>query len=220
MKLPNLSYMLSVGELRYIQSAYESPENRNPDSLVGALLSPLQRLSCDVRGKFLLRQQRERPFYFYVLARTRHYDAVFCNAIANGARYIVNVGCGSDTRAYRFTDALKERDVRVLECDQPEAVEAKQRIAHSRWPTDRVQYLPLDIQDDSWPELQAWLNARSNFRMLVLIEGVSPYVDKVAWDRFLVFLARELHPNSRIAYDFKVRGANDDFGRSERIPNP
>ena len=47
-----------------------------------------------------------------------------------------------------------------------------------------------------------------------------PYVDKVAWSRFLAFLARELQPKSRIAYDFKIKGVNDDFGRSERTPEP
>ena len=34
MSLPNLSYMVSVGQLRYIQSAYEVPEHRNPDALI------------------------------------------------------------------------------------------------------------------------------------------------------------------------------------------
>ena len=32
----------------------------------------------------------------------------------------VMVGCGSDTRAYRFQDLLCRHGVKVLECDQPE----------------------------------------------------------------------------------------------------
>jgi hypothetical protein len=49
MRLPNLSFLARVGQVRAIQSRYEAPENRNPDHLA-ARLPGGKRLECAVRG--------------------------------------------------------------------------------------------------------------------------------------------------------------------------
>ena len=220
MSLPNLSYMMDVSELRYIQSVYEAAEYRNPDILVRDCLPTLKRWLCDLRGWFQLARFRSEPFYFYVIARTKYYDAVFAEAIAEKMDFIVNIGCGSDTRAYRFSDALTKNNVRVLECDQPEAIHAKQEIARRHWPNNHVDYLAIDLNDETWPEFERWLTRNHGARMLVLMEGVSPYVNEAAFGRFLDLLATRLQPGSRVAYDYKLRGVFDGFGRSDRTQNP
>src|SRR6185503_13343968 len=50
--------------------------------------------------------------------------------------------------------------------------------------------------------------------------GVSPYVNEESFGRFLDLLANELPPDSRVAYDFKLRGVAGDFGRSDRTRSP
>lgn len=220
MKLPNLSYMMSVAQLRYIQSIYESPERRNPDSMIREFLSPVQRWSCDLRGRLFLSRLRSQPFYFYVLARTRYYDEVFVDAIADGIQRILNVGCGSDTRAHRFAQSIRDNGVQVLECDQLSAIESKRHIAQQRWPEDRVDYASIDLNHRFWPELDVWMTRNSNSTMLVLMEGVSPYVDNDAFGRFLEYLARKLKPGSRVAYDFKLCGVNNSFGHSKQVAQP
>ena len=90
--LPNLSYMMNVGQVRFIQSRYEEAEYRNPDTLAGNFLSSRQLLKSFVRGKFLMQRLRNNPFYHYVLARTKYYDDAFLSAIYSGARCIVNIG--------------------------------------------------------------------------------------------------------------------------------
>jgi methyltransferase (TIGR00027 family) len=132
---------------------------------------------------------------------------------------IVNVGCGTDTRAYRFSDLFKHRGVRVLECDRPEAIRAKQRIV-KRWrEAQQVEYLDIDLNADTWPDLACWLENQPG-RTLVLMEGVSPYIDDVAFGRFLSLLAGTLAAGSHVAYDFKIRGAHDDLGREGRTQRP
>ncbi len=49
---------------------------------------------------------------------------------------------------------------------------------------------------------------------------MSPYIETKSSVCSWSSLAAELPANSRVAYDFKLPGANDDFGRSERIPQP
>jgi methyltransferase (TIGR00027 family) len=216
MKLPNLSYMMSVGELRYIQSQFEKVEDRNPDFAVGTFLPLAKRLRCLVRGVAFLSRARSDPFYYYVLARTKYYDKVFLDAICASFKCIVNIGCGSDTRAYRFAHLLKQKGVTALECDQGKAILAKQDIARRNWPTDHVKYVSIDLNDSDWPSFVEALDKNSNGRpVLAMMEGVSPYVSDGSFRSFLNLLATRLPPQSIVAYDFKLRGAADNFGSSQ-----
>jgi methyltransferase (TIGR00027 family) len=217
MRLPNLSHMLRVAQFRYVQSVYEPVELRNPDNFAGDLLSLPQRLACDLYGKFFLRSLRRShrgPFYYYLLARTKYYDSVFLNAVeGNLVRYVVNIGCGGDTRPYRFAKMIREQRVQVLECDQPDASRKKQELVRRLWPADNVDFLGIDLNDESWPQLQQWFLGRQPAPTLVMLEGVSPYVDSRTFGLFLEFLSEILPANSTVAYDFKISGVNDDWGK-------
>ena len=220
MKLPNLSYMMSVAELRYIQAHLEKPAYRNPDQFVGAFLSVRARLRCLLRGTVFLSRVRANPFYPYVLARTKHYDQVFAGALDAGVRCIVNIGCGSDTRAHRFARTLADKGVTVVECDQQQAIRVKREIAERAWPQDRVEYMALDLNDGAWPEFEKLLSAHEGARILVMLEGVSPYISTTTFEAFLRLLATRLAAGSRLAYDFKLAGVAEDFGRSARSDKP
>lgn len=206
-----------VARLRYIQSVHETPERRNPDTLVRHFLPPLNRMRAFWIGRSELSNLRSDPFYYYLIARTRYYDQVLQEAVADGARRVICVGCGTDTRAYRFRDLLHHAGVRVLECDQAPAIAAKRRIVARRWPDDRIQYMPIDLNADHWPELAAWLQEESTSKSLVYLEGVSPYIDSKAFELFLSLLSARLSPGSHVAYDFKLAGIADHFGREKSI---
>jgi methyltransferase (TIGR00027 family) len=220
MGLPNLSKSMDVAHLRYIQSIHESPQRRNPDTLVRHFIPILARLRTAWLGRKELSNLRADLFYYYLIARTKYYDQVLNDAVSDGVRQIVNVGCGSDTRAYRFKHLLRSKNVKVLECDQPEVIHAKQQVA-KRWRCfDYVEYLPIDLNDETWPELEHWLGDRTGTKALVLMEGVSPYINGSNFGRFLALLATRLSPGSDVAYDFKIRGVHDDFGRVGGIQEP
>jgi methyltransferase (TIGR00027 family) len=212
MKLPNLSYMMTVGELRYIQAKFEKGKRQNPDSAVGAFLPFWTRVLCTLRGLLLLPKIRAQRFYDYVNARTRYYDDIFVAAIGNSFKYIINVGCGSDTRAHRFGDRIKAQGLKVLECDQEEAIRTRERLAKRRWPNDAIQYRALDLEDGQWPGFVDFLGRNRDGRTLVMMEGVSPYIGQNAFRTFLEVLANNLAPGSVVAYDFKLKGVADDFG--------
>src|SRR5262245_5867484 len=135
MKLPDISNSMSIAGWRYIQSIHEPPERRNPDNLVGQFLSVAERWHAKWLSQKKLAVLRSRPFYYYLVARTKYYDATFLDAINCDTRNIINIGSGSDTRAYRFLDKLTPKGITVLECDQPQAIRAKQQIAERHWPS-------------------------------------------------------------------------------------
>ncbi len=196
---------MDIARLRHIQSIHESPQCRNPDALVRHFIPILERLRTAWLGREELSKLRADPFYYYLVARTKYYDQVVNEAVSDGVQQIINVGCGCDTRAYRFKHLLRSRRVKVLECDQPKAIHAKRQMAR-RWRCfDYVEYLPID---------------RTRTKALVLMEGVSPYINGSNFGRFLVLLATRLLPGSHVAYDFKIRGVHDDFGRVGRIQEP
>jgi methyltransferase (TIGR00027 family) len=220
MKLPDLSESMYVARLRHIQSLHEPLERRNPDTLVRYFIPILRRWRAAWLGPRGLARLRAEPFYYYLLARTKYYDQVLNDAVTAGAQRIINIGCGSDTRPYRFQQLLRSKGIRVLECDQREAIHVKQRLA-KRWrPCDYVEYLPINLNDNAWPELAHWLGDRAGSKTLVLMEGVTMYINDSNFRQFLLLLATKLTAGSYVAYDFKIRGVKDDFGRVGATQRP
>ena len=211
---------MSVAEWRYIQSIHETAELQNPDTFVRHFLPALRRWRCVWLGQSKLAILRSNPFYFYLVARTKYYDGLFLDAISDKRRYIINAGCGCDTRSYRFEHILKQHGVKVLECDQAEAIAGKQRSAKRFGTFDHITYLSIDMNEDARPEFKHELNKNSTARILVLMEGVSPYINVDSFGQFLSFLARELPAGSRVVYDFKFVGGADSYGIAGRIQRP
>ena len=220
--MPNRGFSNSMGvaENRYIQSIHEKGQLQNPDGLVGQFLPLLRRWECYWFRQSKLAVLRTDPFYYYLDARTRYYDKVFLDAITDTVQYIINVGCGFDTRASRFEHVLRQRGVQVLECDQPKAIQVKQDMAKRVGNCGHVTYLSVDLNDDTWQDFEHWLVKNNTAKALVLIEGVSPYVNTETFRGFLKFLAKNLLSGSRVAYDFKLRGFADEFGRVGRTQRP
>jgi methyltransferase (TIGR00027 family) len=154
--------------------------------------------------------------YYYLLARTRYYDSVFLDAIGDRVHYIINIGCGTDTRAYRFEQVLKQKGVKVLECDQPKAILIKQSLAKRLGSNGHVTYVSVDLNDDIWPNFEGWLAKNKTAKVLVFMEGVSPYISAGNFEQFLLLLAKNLSSGSRVAYDLKLRGF-DEFDRAGRF---
>jgi methyltransferase (TIGR00027 family) len=218
--LPNLSNSMMVARLRYIQSVHETPDCSNPDGLVVHLLPRLERWRAARLRPEALSRLRSDAFYYFLVARTRYYDEIVSDAISGGVRRIVNVGSGTDTRAHRFAALLRAHDVSVIECDQPAAIDAKRRGVR-RWKSGHgIRYLPIDLNDGSWPTLERMLAEQPDVKTLMLLEGVSPYIDEGAFTKFLLLLTAALAPSSRVAYDFKYAGVDDEFGRGGRTVKP
>ena len=106
----------------------------------------------------------------------------------------------------------------MIECDQPRAIRAKRLIAERRWPTEHVRYLELDLESQGWRPLEPLLDAGAP--VLVMMEGVSPYISTAAFEAFLRFLAAALGPGSTLAYDFKIVGTEEEPGRRAPVERP
>ncbi len=211
-----------VGYLRYVQNIGEEGPRKNPDNLVKYFLSD------DVKKKAKqaeITTLRADSFYHYLLARTKFYDKKFNDAIVSGIKQIVILGVGTDTRAYRFKHNLLEHSVTVIETDLEPWITARTSYIEKLGKVENVRQCELDLEHvkfDSWITKSSY---RAELKTLFLAEGVTPYIIPTAVDNLLSFI-RDLAPRgSRIAYDFKLAGLNDDFGVKEngeitfRLPN-
>jgi methyltransferase (TIGR00027 family) len=220
MRLPDLSFSMTVGRLRHIQAVHEPLDSRNPDTHVRRLLPLLERWRLAWMSRKQLEVLRKDPFYYYLVARTRYYHQILGSSIAAGVRLIVNVGTGSDTRAHRFALQLRQNEITVIECDQQASIQVKEKLARRFGIAPHIEYLAIDLNDETWPSLERVLNARRGDVALVLMEGVSPYVNQSRFESFLRFVGGRLKVNSFIAYDYKLSGVNDRFGLGGRTTHP
>lgn len=220
MKLPNFSNMMYIGKIRYVQATYEVPMHRGPDFLAREFLSNSELWDSRIRATLALNRLRSNPFYYYVLARTRYYDTLFASVAGAGFSSIMNIGCGSDTRAYRFGDLLRNAQVECFECDQQGAIESKEKLARGLVDSSHVKYMPIDMNNNDHRYVKRWLEERKGKKVLVMMEGVSPYLNPKSFEGFLEMLGSCMTPGSRFAYDFKIKGIKDDFGRSQSVDAP
>ena len=212
MKLPNASNALTVGRWRHIQLIHGQAAQRNPDDLVGRLLPVTERWTARwIRAK-RLRALRDDRFYYYLVARTHYYDRVFQNAIRGGARQIINVGAGTDTRAYRFGREIERNGIVVSSVTSRRSSRRKSCCAGGFGRQRRSPISSLDLNDQRWPLLDAWLERNITGKAFVMMEELTPYVHEHSVGRFLDAIARRLPAGSTVAYDYKITGVDDSFG--------
>ena len=117
-----------------------------------------------------------------------------------GARQVVILGAGYDTRAARLPYA----GVRYFEVDHPDTQAAKRaRLAElPGYPVDAATYVSCDFErEDPVVRLAACgLSAREP--TLVIWEGVVPYLTEAAVRATATTLARGLDARSIVAFDF------------------
>jgi methyltransferase (TIGR00027 family) len=137
----------------------------------------------------------------WLALRVAHLDRLVAYAVDRlGARQIVILGAGYDTRAAR----LPRAGVRYFEVDHPDTQAAKRdRLATIiGYPIDAATYAPCDFErEDPIDRLRA-AGLATGDPTLVLWEGVVPYLTEAAVRATATTLARGLDRRSLVAFDY------------------
>jgi methyltransferase (TIGR00027 family) len=212
--------------LRAAAAQERDPAVRGPDDLAADFIAPGMRLSAVVKVPLLrplFRPLIERVApgaYWFEVVRTRHMDAVLLDEVAAGARQVVILGAGFDTRPYRFADELA--DVAVFEVDHPiTAAVKRQRVAAALGrPPRNVRYVKVDFETQ---DLRARLAADgfdAGTRTVTVWSGVCMYLDPAAVDATLTWAA-SLAAGSAIVFDHLNRevldGDHEPYGAKELL---
>jgi methyltransferase (TIGR00027 family) len=181
---------------------------RGPDHVAERFLTPaLRLLTRSHRMLALIRWVYGRKLpgaYAFVFARTQFFDDVFVSEVTDGARQVVILGAGFDSRAHRFESVCRERDARVFELDFPATSVEKQstvRQVFGGLPA-HVQYVPIDFNATPLETGLADAGYDPALRTAFLWEGVTFYLANAAVESVLRFVASRSGPRSAIVFDY------------------
>jgi methyltransferase (TIGR00027 family) len=128
-----------------------------------------------------------------VVMRTCIIDDYIRFAIAEGVDTILNLGAGLDTRPYRMD---LPSSLAWIEADYPDVIAFKEERLQKESPRCRLSRVRCDLADKSQRgQVLGEANARAK-KMLVLTEGVIPYLN----EDDVASLAEELRALGRAAY--------------------
>jgi methyltransferase (TIGR00027 family) len=166
----------------------------------------------------------------YVLVRTRYLDDFLIAQLGRGARQVVILGAGFDSRAYRFADRLS--DVTVFEVDHPATSTTKRaRVARALGAVPaNVRYVAVDFNRDALSAKLAENGYRHDQRTIFLWEGTTPYVSAGGVDETLKLIASNRGQESVVVFDYilnsvldgscSFHGARNERDRMKRTSEP
>jgi methyltransferase (TIGR00027 family) len=148
--------------------------------------------------------------YWFEIARVRHMDGVLREELEAGARQLVILGAGFDTRAHRLAHRLA--GVTTFEVDHPTTAAAKRervRQVFGALPA-RIRYVEADLNAGPLERPLADAGHRHDLPTVVLWSGVSPYLRPAGVESVLDWVATRAGPGSALIFDYVFREALDD----------
>jgi methyltransferase (TIGR00027 family) len=167
----NTSTIRDVSDTAYWIAHHRATETARHDAL---FRDPLAARLAGERGRAIAAAMPvPHMIAWSVVIRTCIVDHYIRTAIAHGVDTVVNLGAGLDTRPYRMD---LPPALRWVEADYPHIIEHKEAALASERPSCRLERVKIDLAErPKRQEFLAGLNAQSK-RMLVLTEGVVPYL--------------------------------------------
>lgn len=200
----------AVCDFRAVGALHPDKGLRNKDTLAAKLCSPriLPHDYAIARGAIDLDPEGYSG-YFFVNARTRHIDEQLERAAKDGARQVVVLGAGFDSRAYRFHRRYPK--LRFFEVDFPATSSAKQAAVKrvlGRLPA-HVRYVPIDFDKQTLETALPAAGYDPRQRSFFIIEGVLMYVNEAGNRATLDFIGKHSPAGSRAVYDYVLRAVID-----------
>ena len=199
-----------VAAARALGSKDPDPQVRNPDYLAIKFLGPRERAvlpdipmdALDLDFDSAMKQLSVHLPVAVMTYRTKRFDAALLDARQNGARQVVVLGAGFDSRAYRFQSQLG--DVRVMEVDYgPTQAYKKQRLGEIlEVIPSNVSFVPMDFTKDNLLEQLRNAGYSEQQKTFFLWEGVTYYLPESAVKDALHFVRDHSASGSRIAFDY------------------
>jgi methyltransferase (TIGR00027 family) len=156
-------------------AAYRAWETKRPDAL---FQDPFADRLVGESGHALARKMFQRGSVAWaIVIRTCLIDDFIRTLVAEGVDTILNLGAGLDSRPYRL--ALPP-SLRWIEVDYPHVIELKEDRLRTEKPTCQLRRVKMDLSDrPARLQLFEEINASAK-KVLVLTEGVVPYLSNTA----------------------------------------
>jgi len=149
-------------------------------------------------------RRKRRLAFFYVTARTKHFDAILERELRSGATQVVILGAGFDSRALRFHRQFPK--VKFFELDLPATQAIKRRLTRERIgpPPPTLVYAPIDFNTQTLDQALGRAGYDPKAKTVFIWEGVTYYISAGAVDATLRFIARSSAPGSSVVFDYAL----------------
>lgn len=194
---------MRVALLRALGHMEACAETRCADNLAHHFLSEEWKMALRFRRSILTRFEDTAPgMYAYTLARTRFFDRLLEQAIANSIQQIIVIGSGYDSRPFRFHAAYP---LTFVEVDTPATHLAKANLVRSAQldtAGNRLVQIALDLNaQDLLETLASEINWTIPF--LIIAEGVLYYLPPRFFSSVIdAFFAKRGARGSMLAFDY------------------
>jgi len=181
-----------VSDTAFMAAAYRALESERSNAL---FRDPLAAELSGEHGKKIIASLPKQAFMggWSVIIRTCIIDDFILGAIGEGVDTILNLGAGLDTRPYRMD---LPASLQWIEVDYPHVIEFKNNRLSGNTPGCTLERIGLDLSDESARStLLDKISASSN-NILVLTEGVIPYLSEAA----VGSLGKDLRSHASIKY--------------------
>jgi len=189
-----------------LTAAGRAVESRRADRLFE---DPLAEALAGEEGFRLMEQWRlpgmsEEQATITIGPRTRFWDDLVIEAVADGLRQVVLLAAGMDTRAFRLP---LPAEAIVFELDVPELLEQKQTTLEQQQaePRCRRVVVAADLCEDGWPQALTAAQFDTARPAVFIAEGLSWYPTEEENARLLDDLASLAAPLSRLGIDIVSR---------------
>jgi methyltransferase (TIGR00027 family) len=135
--------------------------------------------------------------------RTAVIDHMLEAAIGSGARQVVLLGAGLDTRGHRLPGLA---DLIVFEVDHAATQAFKRLRAHALQPRAReIRYISCDFQSSRFEDALHAAGFDSTLPSCIIWEGVTMYLSEAAFERSLAALSKLCAPRSILILTYLTR---------------
>jgi methyltransferase (TIGR00027 family) len=179
-----------VADTAFWVATFRADEGERADAL---FRDPLAAKLVAGRGRAIAERMADGGLVAWsVVMRTLIIDELIATAIAAGVDSVLNLGAGLDTRPYRLP---LPADLLWTEVDFADTITFKQERLSGEQPRCRLRQVAIDLGDaDKRRALLSEVNASAE-KVLVLTEGVIPYLETSA----VAKLAQDLCQQSQFA---------------------
>lgn len=208
---------------RFISSLEAHPDFKGPDHLAGLFVPAKTKFFLSFA--FIRRHIRKKltkivpGTHEYIVARTKYFDDLFEQAIADNIPQVVFLGAGYDTRAIRFRDSVRE--TKLFELDAPTTQKQKRDILVKAGISvpERLSFVPINFNKESLKNVLLNAGYDKSQKSFFIWEGVTYYLPEETVKKTLGIIKKYSGAGSTVAFDYFyksiVQGKSDFYGAKE-----
>lgn len=202
----------AIASLRALSNYESNEEIRTNDNLAEIFIPE------DRKNSFLNNDSREMikkslppGLYEYVIARTKYFDAIFIEALANNIDQVVFLGAGFDTRPYRFNHLIK--NTKIFEVDEKPTQEHKILLLQTNNISihRNITFVSNDFETEDFTISLGKNKYDKSKKTLFLLEGVCFYLTHNTVYQMMKLIRENSGAGSRLCFDFQTIQSNNDL---------